>query len=106
MDTDLPSLGMLILVELGVVAITAMATWQYARYHFRRRRSPPAIAPADDQRLESLETALDSVVRQVEQLGESQDFVQELLAERLTRMGLRPHAELPRQDRIPLRTPV
>ena len=102
MNLDLPSLSILVAVELGVVALTALATWQYARFHFTRR--PTTLdTTAGERRMEDLESALDNVAREVEQLGESQDFVQELLTKRLNRLGLRPHAQLPL---TPERTPV
>ena len=102
MNIDLPSLGILVAVELGVVALTALCTWQYARDHFRRHRQLPEAEPST-QRIEDLESALDTVAREVQQLGESQDFVQELLTKRMNRLGLRPHAQPPL---APERTPV
>src|SRR5688500_7250030 len=92
MASDLPSMTVLILTELGVVALTAIATWRLAVYHFRQRK-PGASAKTSERRLAQLEGALDQVAQEVERLGESQDFVQELLAQRLTRMGLRPPVE-------------
>lgn len=106
MNLDLPSLGILVVVELGVVAFTAIATWQYARYHFGRRRPPSLDVPSGERRLEEVESALDNVVREVEQLGESQDFVQELLTKRLNRLGLRPHATQPPVTPAREHTPV
>lgn len=102
MNLDLPSLGILVAVELGVVALTAIATWQYARYRFGRRQSPPLDSTSGERRLEELESALDHVAREVNQLGESQDFVQELLTKRLNRLGLRPHAQPPTPERTPV----
>jgi len=104
MNLDLPSLRILVAVELVVVALTAIATWQYARYRFGRK-APPTLDSTGERRLEDLESALDNVAREVDQLGESQDFVQELLTKRLNRLGLRPHAQPPITPR-PERTPV
>ena len=106
MNFGLPSIAILVAVELGVVALTGLATWQYARYYFsRRHQAPPLDTTSGERRLEELESALDNVAREVEQLGESQDFVQELLTKRLNRLGLRPHAQLPVEPQ-PERTPV
>lgn len=106
MNSDLPSLGILVAVELGVVALTFIATWQYARYHFSRHSQAPRLdTTSGERRLEELESALDNVAREVSELGESQDFVQELLTKRLNRLGLRPHAQLPIEP-TPERTPA
>jgi len=105
MNAELPSLTTLILVELGVVALTAIATWRFAVYHFRRRkRSTSSTEP--QHRLDQLEAALDHVAQEVDRLGESQDFVQELLTKRLTRLGLRPHAQAPPPQPSEHSTPV
>ena len=106
MNFDLPSLGILVAVELGVVTLTALATWQYAKFRFTRR--PTTLdSPSGERRLEDLESALDNVARELEQLGESQDFVHELLTKRLNRLGLRPHAQPPQTPPLaPERTPV
>lgn len=96
MDTDLPSLGTMILVELVVVGITALATWRFAVFHFRRRRRDVAAQPRTDARMAQLEEIVDGVAREVEQLGESQDFVQELLAKRLAQMPPRLGEMVPR----------
>lgn len=101
MNIEIPSLGILVAVELGVVALTVLATWQYARHHFGQRRAKPD-SEGSTQRLEDLESALDDVAREVQELGESQDFVQELLTKRLNRLGLRPHAQSPTPDRTPV----
>ena len=101
MNIEIPSLGILVVVELGVVVLTVLATWQYARHHFSQRRAKPD-AEQSTQRIEDLESALDNVAREVQELGESQDFVQELLTKRLNRLGLRPHAQPPAPERTPV----
>ena len=101
MNIDLPSFGILVAVEFGVAALTAVATWRYAQHYFRRLPSKPD-AEGGSQRIEELEAALDNVAREVQELGESQDFVQELLTKRLNRLGLRPHAQPPTPERTPV----
>lgn len=83
METELPSLAMLVAVELAVVGLTAVATWRYALYRFRRRRQAARGEPASAKRIEQLEEALDTVAREVDRLGEGQEFVTELLTKKL-----------------------
>jgi hypothetical protein len=106
MEPELPSLGQLIALELAVVGLTVLATWRFAVYHFRRRQPSTAPPPVEEDRLAKLEEALDSVAHEVERLGEGQDFVQELLADRLKRLGLKhsPPRQSPEASEHP--TPV
>jgi len=97
-----PDLLRLIILELAVAALTGLATWRYATYYFERKRLKRRTRVTAEDRLSQLEDAVDGVAREVERLGESQDFVQELLAKRLAQLGLR--NPRPASDRE--RTPV
>jgi hypothetical protein len=90
MDPDLmPSMATLIALELGVVGLTALATWRYARYRFTRRLESERKRKKSDPRLERLEDALDQMIGEVNRLGESQDFIQEMIAKRLNQVEQR-----------------
>ncbi|HWG34225.1 MAG TPA: hypothetical protein VN650_08655 [Gemmatimonadaceae bacterium] len=67
---------------LAIVAVVACAAFASRSRGVRRRRQ---VAPSsvDDARLKSLQTAIDAVAIEVGRIGESQRFVNKILAERL-----------------------
>jgi hypothetical protein len=71
-----------VVVVATLSACTGLGIAVHAYLRRARRHAAPAVAPADDQRMERLEHAVDAIALEVERISEGQRFLTRLHTER------------------------
>ncbi len=87
---------MLVVVAVSLTANVALAiAWLRSTLALRQaQREARGIPDADLQRIEQLESAMDSIAGQLDQLANGQEFLQRVVTERLANLPA-PPARLP-----------